>query len=371
MSYSNYDQTIVINGLKLGGVQSIDASYGINESPVNVAGVGFVGSIINSPLEGNFNISRVMVGSDPFLETNSLGKYKFDEQEISGAILYDNNSKGFGFTKGRLSRYSIACSVGQIPETQVDINIYGQLGKNVLTVDPYLINKNFNLYINYFPNNVYFTDINGAILEDEDVISSWSNGTLLISETKYDSLNARTRILEEQKVMALGKDAFKFNGYGNLITEEEIPIRYPDQSSMKVRVSDFEIDAVSDFSYSRSINLTPIYAIPKGRDGGVIQQNIDPVQVNTEYPIETDINITLIVDQYEIRQMKDRLQSPVESSVEIDIFDADSPDEIINSFTGYNVKLISESINSSVGQEMSVSMTFKGYESLHNQFYLS
>ena len=47
--------------------------------------------LIEKPLEGNFSISRQMVGFDPLLETNILGKYSFDENNLSGVILYDDN----------------------------------------------------------------------------------------------------------------------------------------------------------------------------------------------------------------------------------------------------------------------------------------
>ena len=95
-------------------------------------------------------------------------------------------------------------------------------------------------------------------------------------------------------------------------------------------------------------------------------KNLDPIQIDTQYPIETDINFTIIADDYEIREIKDRIQAAPKSDVSIEIFDAQSPTDIINSFVGKNVRLISESVNSSTEQEMSISLTYKGYETLHN-----
>jgi len=290
MSYSNYEQKVIINGYQLLGVQSVDGNYGISEKPVRVAGVGFIDATIDSPLEGNFSINRKMVSTDPLLSTNSLGQYTLDEQGIDGVILYDNDTKGFGFTKGRISRYSVNCSVGEIPDIQVDITVYGSLGKDVAA---------------------------------------------------------------------------------SATTKTHPPIRYPDQSSMRVTVSDFTIDAISDFSYSRAINTQPIYALPKGNiddwnAGTAGTKNLDPIQIDTQYPIETDINFTIIADSYEIREIKDRIQAAPKSDVSIEIFDAQAPTEIINRFVGKNVRLISESLNSSTEEEMSISLTYKGYETLHN-----
>lgn len=290
MSYSNYEQTVIINGYALSGIQDVNGSYGISEKSVKVAGVGFVDALIESPLEGNFSVNRKMVSNDPLLAVNEVGKYTYDEQEISGAILYDNDTKGFGFTRGRVSRYSVNCSVGEIPDIQTDITVYGNLGSGV-------------------------------------------------------SMDAAT--------------------------ETHPPIQYPDQSSIKVQISDFSIDAISDFSYSRTINLSPVYAIPKGTsvdwdDGEVAYPNLEPVQVDTQYPIETDINLTIIADEYQIREIKDRIQAAPKSDIVIKICEALNHNNIINSFTGNNVRLISESLSSTIDGEMSISLTYKGYETLHN-----
>lgn len=301
MSYSNYEQTVIVNGNRLLGIQSVDGSYGISEKPIRVAGVGFIDALIDSPLQGNFNISRKMVGADPLIEKNSQGKYIYDESEINGVILYDNDTKGFGFTKGRVSRYSVSCSVGNVPEIQTDITVYGSLGKNVAT--------------------------------DQTVV-------------------------------------------------EPPLIKFPDQSSMRVTVSDFDeanenplllTDAISDFSFSRAINTVPIYALPRGNSDDwndetpqASTKNLDPIQIDTQYPIETDINFTIIADSYEVREIKDRIQAAPKSNVSIEIFDAQAPTEIINSYVGENVRLISESLGSTVDGEMTISLTYKGYETLHN-----
>jgi hypothetical protein len=288
MSYSNYEQKVIINGYELLGVQSVDGNYGISEKPVRVAGVGFIDAVIDSPLEGNFSINRKMVSNDPLIE-KSGSQYLYDEQEISGAILYDNDTKGFGFTKGRMSRYTASCSVGEVPDVQVDITVYGDLGSGVSMNSP---------------------------------------------------------------------------------SETHPPVQYPDQSGMRVTVSDFSIDAISDFSFSRTINTQPFYAIPKGdssdwTNGTAGTKNLEPIQIDTQYPIETDINFTIIADNYEVREIKDRIQAAPESDVKIEIFDSISG-TLINEFIGENVRLISESINSTTEEEMSISLTYKGYKTLHN-----
>jgi len=290
MSYSNYEQTVIVNSVALSGVTNVEGSYSITETPIKVAGVGFIDAFPDAPLQGNFRISRKMVSRDPLLPLSPGGKFLYDENEISGAILYDNGSKGFGFTKARMSQYSVSCSVGDIPDIETDLTVYGELGSGVL-IEPATINH---------PD-----------------------------------------------------------------------IQFPDQSSISVSVDDFTADAISDFSYSRRLNLEPVYAIHQADEVDFTQtlnidmKNLEPVQVDTQYPIETDINFTMIVDEYEVREIKDRIQAAPKSNVKIEIRDSKT-NEMINAFTGSNVRLISESINSSIDGEMTISLTYKGYETLHN-----
>jgi hypothetical protein len=184
------------------------------------------------------------------------------------------------------------------------------------------------------------------------------------SATVQDNL-----LLPASDILTLGKDAFELAPYdiNKLIRNSHPPISFPDQSTISIIIDDFNIDAVSDFSFSRAINLQPIYAIPKGTSEDWVLgkkasvKNLEPVQVDTQYPIETDINVTIIVNNYEIREIKDRIQSAPKSNVSIIISDSKTGLEI-DSFFGRNVRLVGESISSSVEGEMSISLTYKGYD---------
>ena len=373
MSYSNYEQTVIINGHRLLGVQSVGGNYGISEKPVRVAGVGFIDALIESPLQGNFSISRKMVGADPLIEKNSQGKYIYDEAQIEGVILYDNDTKGFGFTKGRVSRYSVSCSVGDIPEIQTEITVYGSLGKDVMQFVEYIQNTSSV----YYPYN---GQVNLGVRGDRIfVTNAWNAGTLKITDDQYNKLPEQTASRKWTSLatgityewLELGKDAFVGFTYAGKIQHPDQAIKFPDQSSMRVTVTDFTIDAITDFSYSRAINTAPVYALPKGNlddwnAGRAGTKNLDPIQIDTQYPIEVDINFTIIADEYEIREIKNRIQAAPKSDVSIEIFDAQSPTDIINSYVGENVRLISESIGSTVDGEMTISLTYKGYETRHN-----
>jgi uncharacterized lipoprotein YajG len=73
----------------------------------------------------------------------------------------------------------------------------------------------------------------------------------------------------------------------------------------------------------------------------------------------------MIVQSYQIREIRERIQSAPKSDVSIQIRDSRT-DQIINSLVGRNVRLTSESLTSNTEQEMSISLTYKGYETSHN-----
>lgn len=290
MSSSNYEQTVIIDSVALSGVSSVDGSYGITERPIKVAGVGFIDAFVEGPTEGTFSISRQMVSRDPLLTLTPSENYAYDDTYISGAILFENDTRGFGFTKGRITRYSVSCNVGQLPEINTNIRVFGDLGSGVMMT----------------PASV-----------------------------------------------------------------EHPPIQFPNQASISVTVSDFTTDAITSFNYSRGLNLVPLYAIPKGTSSdwsagtAASYANEDPIQIDTQYPIETDISFTMIAEDYQARQMKDKFKGASKTDVVIDIKDGQDG-SMINSFTGKNVRLIGETTNASVEGELQISLSYKGYETLHN-----
>ena len=130
-------------------------------------------------------------------------------------------------------------------------------------------------------------------------------------------------------------------------------------------------NAITSFNYSRGLNLVPLYAIPKGTSSdwsaetAASYANEDPIQIDTQYPIETDISFTIIAEDYQARQMKDKFKGASKTDVVIDIKDGQDG-SMINSFTGKNVRLIGETTNASVEGELQISLSYKGYETLHN-----
>jgi hypothetical protein len=118
------DQNFYIDGLKLSGVSSMNGSYSIEYE--NHLFAGYVGSpdlSQNAPASARFSFQRTMLSSDKPI-TDLIGDVGFN-----GGIEY--NGKKLSFESGYLNSYSVNFSVDSIPDTSIDLSIYGEMGPNV------------------------------------------------------------------------------------------------------------------------------------------------------------------------------------------------------------------------------------------------
>mgnify|MGYP003112756779 CR=1 FL=1 len=126
----SYEQNFYVNGTGLSGVQAINGSYGIQERPINVVGYGYVNHIIDSPIEGNFTIDRILINED------GLMNFTGDGAAFSGVVSYNTygtfcQTGSFGFHSGYLTSYSLSCDVGNLPEVSTNIVVYGDIGSGI------------------------------------------------------------------------------------------------------------------------------------------------------------------------------------------------------------------------------------------------
>ena len=339
MSYSNYETSVVINTTKMEGVTSANGSYGINESPITVAGFGFTDAFLSEAPQGNFSFDKKMVARDPLVwpgdeDWSSASDYDvyayvkqdgvsyeaifpsgpntaslvgkpppnesywsvvdnrsvFDERQyFSGAILYGD--KGFGFNKGRLTRYSISCGIDEIPNVHAEFSVLGEISPNIIPVaDPTL----------------------------DQAIQIPSQGSITVS----------------------------------CIPEGESDI--------------FSTNSVSNFSYEKTINLEQIYALPTGNqdmwdgDEKVDTSNTDPIQVDIVDPVEIDLSFSIVIDDHDTKDMRKRLVETQANHIEISIKNPET-DQVINRFVAPYARLLSESVSASTDNEITAELSFKSY----------
>jgi len=123
----NYENHFFLNGSTISGITSVNGSYNINYAPIKTVGVGYNKQIIAEVPVANFSISKYLLYDEPFL--NFTGEnYDRTAKFFNGSLNYNN--KRFGFQSGYLNSFSLSCSVGDVPTTDVDIIVYGDVGPN-------------------------------------------------------------------------------------------------------------------------------------------------------------------------------------------------------------------------------------------------
>lgn len=346
-SILGYEQQFYINGTQISGVQSVDGSYSIKETPINVLGWGHVNknfqggaqyiesdqggfildengfrllqestlcsrkksdqfpeslAVLSAPLEGSFSINSMLVSEDFFL--NYTGDNPF-----TGSIHHGNSY--FGFSSGYITSHNVSCSVGQLPVTSTSIAVFGDIGGS--------------------PD----------LVENED-------NSLLMQEDSF-------KVVQEKSE----NPSDTYNAKGNNPFPE---IRVPNQQSMSVEIGgDLEIggglagedgitkDRVTSFNHSINIPIEPIYVVGSS----------SAVQVDVIWPVTMQTNITIEVDEYSYRSMRKYLRSPILDNIAIRIDDCFGNN--IQDYLVKDARFASETMSASTDGRLTANLSYISY----------
>lgn len=118
-------QRLFIDGIEISGVQSVRGQYDNGGSELKHLGMDAIPIVFNSAQIGSFNVNGFILNQDRFI--NYTGNSGFN-----GFIVKDKSNPFnavFGFTSGYLSSYTNRGALGQIPQVDVSINVYGNVGR--------------------------------------------------------------------------------------------------------------------------------------------------------------------------------------------------------------------------------------------------
>ena len=122
-SQAQYEQSVFLEGVKLKGVTSVDGSYTHSVKPINVLGQGAIKTVVADVPQADFSISRNLAFTDIFNPFTGV------VSKLRGSLNYGD--KVFGFENGYLSSYSYDVSYGEVPQTNVGIKVYGDIGSGM------------------------------------------------------------------------------------------------------------------------------------------------------------------------------------------------------------------------------------------------
>lgn len=361
MSFSSYEQVVIIQDHLISGVSSADLGYQTQTEPLYVAGMGYMDNFISGPTEGQMNISRYLMGSDPI-------KTIQDEEFVSGGIILDNG-QSVGFNRARLLNYRVSCNVGQVVEVQNTFKVYGNLGGGVSPI------KRWNTQRTYEENDIVSVkkEVNG--LSEDEIYKCKVAGTL----EEPPGGGSDWEILSANSVQAtrIAKDMLANK---NLIQDREYVI--PTQGSIKIKfvgsknqtvnetLSQFpEYNAILGFNYSRGLDLDSLYALRGEQLQGEKLTDYEAIDVQIMYPIKSTFDFTVSLDNYRLSDMRAFLdyanwdKGRIEQDIDIEIYDPQNMNSApIMTYSVDRAKMLSENVTSQTSDETVLNISFEGYE---------
>tara|TARA_B100000212_G_scaffold136765_1_gene102996 strand:+ start:21299 stop:22327 length:1029 start_codon:yes stop_codon:yes gene_type:complete len=221
MSFSSYEQEFVINDQIISGISSASISYGSSVEPLYLAGIGYIDSFINGPVEGDLSITRYMLGPDILAD-------KRDNQDLTGGFVLGEGVQEAGFTKGRVISRKVSCNIGEIPAIDNTIRIYGNFGGGIPAITGSYTDSQGNPISSY----------EGVKVNQEDreyIIPTQGSIAVEIGGNDYDILGfAIDRTLTVEALYALNKE--HINSLKNY-EAHDIQIIYPIETKLDFTIS--------------------------------------------------------------------------------------------------------------------------------------
>jgi len=136
LSKTRETERFLLDGKEIPGVQNVQLGYSLNASPLLYLGNQNINFIPRGTQNGRVSINNWIISNDyfiPFTGNSGCNGYLINSRPPTGTIrkevrkFYDLNI--VGFISGYLSSYNQSCVIGEVPRTQVDFTVFGDIGE--------------------------------------------------------------------------------------------------------------------------------------------------------------------------------------------------------------------------------------------------
>jgi hypothetical protein len=181
---SRETERFILNGAEIPGVQSVLLEYTKNVAPLNYLGISTIKNVPLGKQVGSVSIDSLIIGNDYFINytgASGFNGYLLEKRPLQGfrqevRKFYDMSIHGF--ISGYLTNYSQSCALGEIPRTQMTIDVFKDIG--LLETDTHqealkdwndkILTQNINTII-YSAPNAYNLDLSLNEIVTNRVIS--------------------------------------------------------------------------------------------------------------------------------------------------------------------------------------------------------
>jgi hypothetical protein len=121
---SRRKQHFFLNDSEVSGVQSVVSNFNVPVKPIVHLGMSELNYTSDGPVVGQVQLTSYFLSHDHFIDkTGDVG--------FNGYLLENNSNiaDNFSFTSGYLAQYSHTCSVGDIPQINANMVVFGKIGK--------------------------------------------------------------------------------------------------------------------------------------------------------------------------------------------------------------------------------------------------
>lgn len=316
-SQAQYDQTVYIGGRKLDYVTDVDGSYSHTVKSINVFGQGSIKNVIAAIPQGDFSITRTMIGND------IMRTYTGVDSFIRGSINYGN--KVFGFDLGSLTSYSYSVNYGEPPIANYGIKIYGDIG-----------------------SGLYIDSSNATMLGDPSSLNAIGNN---IDSDKKVPLPSQIYI----KCRGSGTNRVTSFDLSTNINKNELWL--VNQTNPFVVKTKWPLEVIANFTLEIDDYET------KRLSDALRTNNFDDFSINI---------FSLVYDDYVIttEDSIDILTEDGEQILYLKANEADPNTESIFSFSSSNTRLIAEQITSNVDDVATAKLTYLTYLNRNPNLYV-
>ena len=263
------NQFFYINSTEIAGIQSISINSDSQAIPVKYLGMDKTILAPNSAQIGSININALFISNDPFLKYK--GNLGFD-----GYIFQSRNvaaTNNYSFTSGYLTSYSSRGTIGQIPEVNMTINSFGNVGK-IASSDSVDITNNFAAIPTSIPSNILKIPGPGSININ---IDDFTTNRVL----NYDlTINC-----QRNPIYILGQRS-----------PYKIELVYPQEiiCNFKIDVNDYSFDNIKKFPGTNRIKSLTLSVLDYNTNNTITSYSFDNMNLISEtYNTNVDGNVTL------------------------------------------------------------------------------
>jgi hypothetical protein len=269
-------QRLFISDQEIPGVQNVRGDYTLSAPTLKYIGLRNAEFSLDGPQVGNFGVSTLLISQDFFLKYT--GQSGFNGYVLKSKptlhMIGENNVDNFSFNSGYLTSYSSRCSVGEIPQIDVNFNVLGNIGR-----------------LSSMESNDINNDLNNISQKNSNIpLKIISPGSITLS---LDEINTN-RILNYDLSININRNSIYSLGDKKPI---KVEINYPIEVNLnfQMEIDRYNVRNLHDFPFNREPKIISININDFNTDENILNYSFNNMLLISEV-YNSNVNNNVIVN---------------------------------------------------------------------------